>query len=211
MQIKQQNMYRPKHSDSLGLSSLKPTNGPTCPKESYQKSFQVHDADRTTADSICEICGESYKNESYLYYHHRNFHKELRCKMCGKKFVGRNALLKHERNTHATNQDHVCDQCGKGFKLRGYLVNHKLSHHPTAKDNDDMKCKFCGKTFHKKDKLRLHENSVHIGKKAYACRADMCRMAFTTPSVRKNHERVVHDLDIQLPRGRKPKSRCNAV
>ena len=87
----------------------------TCPLETckavyaYRKSFQVHLKSHNTQKpfrhhSVCEICGESYKNESYLYNHYRNFHKELDCKLCKIKFVGRNALLKHERNIHATNQ-----------------------------------------------------------------------------------------------------------
>jgi hypothetical protein len=197
---------------------------------SYQKSFDLHleshllksgdhedmiikddvkledNLDNKQVPVVCEICGESYKSDFYLYNHMRNFHKKFECKKCFQKLTGRNALLRHERHVHATDQDHVCEQCGKGFKLRNYLVNHMKSAH--TKELPAFRCSFCGKAFHKKEKLLLHENSVHIGRKNYVCRAGkaICVMAFTNPSIRKGHEKTVHKLDIRLPRGRTPKS-----
>jgi uncharacterized Zn-finger protein len=133
----------------------------------------------------------------YLYSHNYCHHTEMECNICGLVLQGQNAMSRHKLNDHASLKDFLCQQCGQGFKARSYLRKHVLMSH-TAPSERPFPCTLCPKGFYTSSKLKEHTNGVHDKVKPFACRDEVCTVAFASYNERKRHERRQHNLFIKM-------------
>lgn len=74
---------------------------------------------KEVSESICELCGKSYKNlrdcRRHMKIKHTKTDEIFRCNICQKVYPSLNGLKDHVRNTHVVNEVQ-CTQCGKSFR-----------------------------------------------------------------------------------------------
>lgn len=81
----------------------------------------------------------------------------LKCDYCVYTTRFKEHLTSH-MNTHATTRNYMCSDCGQTFKWSHSLKRHQRTHAPSS--DFRYTCKFCLKTFQRKDHLSIHE-SLH--------------------------------------------------
>ena len=116
-----------------------------------------------------------------------------KCKHCGKPFEELNRLLRHVKTAHLGEKPFHCDQCAKSFKSKEGLKNHYIVYHEKqlilkcevigcdktftnevhrrAHQNNGHKiepsifvCDLCGKSFKRKESLKMHCLTTHSSK-----------------------------------------------
>ncbi|XP_045178187.2 zinc finger protein 26-like [Mercenaria mercenaria] len=141
----------------------------------------------------CFDCNQVYSAFWKLENHikiHWDF-KPYKCQICGTTFGISNEFKRHTR-THLGGF-YTCDKCGESFQFHKLLKEHiifnhvekavrckrcrkvctedKLADHMKIHKSGGIKCKICGKSFHKLDYLYRHVAS-HSDDRPYKC--DMC-------------------------------------
>ncbi|XP_071086394.1 zinc finger protein 2-like [Haliotis cracherodii] len=104
---------------------------------------------------VCGNCGKAYRLKTSYYQHVKRYHVDpaLFCNHCGKKFYSRYDLNRHQV-IHTGVKAFTCDFCGAKFFTVGTLKIHVKRVHGTP---FEYYCKFCGKGYHDKEGLWLHE------------------------------------------------------
>lgn len=149
--------------------------------------LEDHKASHLNAKTfVCEYCGNTYSQKSYLVAHKRVIHriqktapKQHRCELCSKSFASEYSLRNHA-SLHS--QRFLCAQCGKEF-----ATNHALKLHTRMHTGErPYQCKLCAKAFARSAALRVHE-LTHTGERPYVC--DLCGQSFTQRSSMMVHRR----------------------
>lgn len=130
----------------------------------------------------CEICHKMFTRVEILRRHMKThmLEKDYKCTYCGKAFDRRDVLNDHMRN-HTGEKPFHCTICNKKF-TRGFVLLRHMRIHAEG----DFKCKFCLKTFDRKDTYRDHVRN-HTGEKPFKCR--YCNKSFSRSFVLTKHEK----------------------
>ena len=119
---------------------------------------------------LCKICNIFYKN---LQQHEQRNHsnKILKCDHCDKLF-SREGLSLHRQFVDGTSKKEQCPECNNFYiKLKGHIDSvhrgkrkQKKRQHPDRRNQTEVKCGMCDKTFIWKDvcSLNKHIGSNHI-------------------------------------------------
>ncbi|XP_033638386.1 gastrula zinc finger protein XlCGF26.1-like [Asterias rubens] len=157
----------------------------------------------------CKECNCSFTSNSAVLRHERT-HLGLKpyvCNVCGKAYTQINTLNDHKK-THFDKWTFACTTCGKVFNARSSLRRHRVKHHPEVETPSGRKylvkvttpevvldqsviaqyqCRFCEKTYEKKDSHRKHEK-LHTEPERFTC--SFCRKVFTGRQDQVVHERT---------------------
>ena len=96
------------------------------------------------------------------------------------------------RNIHDTSLEATkCDVCEEVFMNRRQLMTHKQKH------SEPMVCDVCGKSFFRKDCLRIHMNEVHA-KGEEECQCQICGLKFPCSSRLRSHLNKRHNPEKQI-------------
>lgn len=148
----------------------------------------------------------------------------LRCHLCHYTTRYKEHLTSH-MHTHCPDRAHMCSDCGQTFKWSHSLRRHQRTHRPDD-DRFRLACRFCLKTFSRRDHLNIHENlhsasgqshpcpdcgatfknkktlaghmKTHSTEKAFRC--GQCKSEFTRRASLNRHVRAAHAREvIQCP------------
>ncbi|KAJ1527612.1 hypothetical protein ONE63_007575 [Megalurothrips usitatus] len=158
---------------------------------------------------LCDICGLVLKSASN-YRTHIARHDELaheynyQCNLCRKRFKLQNRYDDHMKK-HDVQQQYICASCGKVFGTLNGLKQHEVLH-----GERKLQCRFCPHRFHRRDHLRIHENSHAKGKKTHdthsvASRTYTCRFCISVKVVTRftsMSELMKHYSDAHTPEER---------
>lgn len=117
----------------------------------------------TTANHMCDICGECFTSLRGVMHHRDNIHREgmLRrtydCTICSKKFRYRNRLDRH-LVTHTDSRPYKCDLCTNTYRDCSDLRRHRRLHGFGEKK---IECVLCDKRFYEAKELRNHVKIHH--------------------------------------------------
>jgi len=130
----------------------------------------------------CDICHKMFTRIEILRRHMKTHmvEKDFKCTYCGKAFDRRDVLNDHMRN-HTGEKPFQCTVCNKKFTRGFVLLRHMRIH-----TEGDFKCKFCLKTFDRKDTYRDHVRN-HTGEKPFKCK--YCNKSFSRSFVLTKHEK----------------------
>ncbi|XP_072020515.1 uncharacterized protein [Amphiura filiformis] len=147
-------------------------------------------------NTICELCGEGFKNTNKLQNHQRacktraDAKNKVKCPICSKLLSSKMVMHNHVRLTHTEKgKRYICEICGKELRRGGTLSNHMATHF-TVKPYE---CPECGKGFAQKSNMQYHRR-VHTGEKPYKC--DLCSEAFAHNVSLKTHKKKMHGIDM---------------
>ena len=169
-------------------------------------------------ENMCNLCGKTFSNKSYLIFHtsvdhaennhvDKTVHKEqkdYKCASCNKSFSHKSSLKTHVTTVHNSQKDHKCDKCGKSFSRSGTLKNHIIEVHDGFKGTI---CESCGRSFSRPSRLKEHYQTIHEARRDFKC--DSCVKSFKTLSHMKQHIHIVHEgnMDFKCESCGKPFSR----
>ncbi|XP_036318684.1 zinc finger protein 431-like [Rhagoletis pomonella] len=126
---------------------------PICHKKFYRAYIKNHmrTVHVTERKSVCDICGDSFKNNAQLCVH-KLLHKKRNfpCTVCEKAFTSNSVLNIHMRS-HTGETPYACHLCDRRFKIKIYLKYH-LQQHAGFK----RKCEECGEEFNHIGQLKVH-------------------------------------------------------
>lgn len=119
--------------------------------------------------SLCDICGEVFKNNTSMLYHKKNKHlmKPVKCPDCPKssRLYSKYCLNQHIRRVHGE-KIFICDTCERRFTLKRSLATHIIKVHSKLNRPDKKyACEKCSKNFTNAKSLTVHERSAHTGNK----------------------------------------------
>ncbi|XP_005103940.1 zinc finger protein 543 isoform X2 [Aplysia californica] len=155
-------------------------------RTSLEKHARIHA--RRSGALACEQCGLVVHSSAELAQHSATEHSERKftCNTCGKTFSAQHYLQLHTR-THTMAKTYACSFCPKKFSFHALLVKHEDRVH---KNQADIKCEQCGRTFKRRENLNRHMRS-HTGEKSFQCPA--CGQAFTEKGSMKRHYQSQHE------------------
>ncbi|KAM5141656.1 uncharacterized protein ACMZJ9_015370 [Mantella aurantiaca] len=116
-----------------------------------------HDGDVETTEFSSSECSKRLIDKHELC---PPSEKPYSCTDCGRRFIKRINLVKHQR-LHTRKNLHYCQECGKYFMSKAYLLRHIDGH---SKKRRPCSCQLCGKCFHNKLDLTIHQR-IHKGEK----------------------------------------------
>ena len=131
--------------------------------------------------------------------------------ICDKSFKKSDSLKRHRKEIHKGIRPYACHLCGKSYGRRDYLDRHIVLSHEKAnkkvspipnpdaiREEKPKICQWilddgevCGKSFSRRDNLRLHENQVHKGIRPYSCH--LCDMSYGRKDYLDRHIQVAHE------------------
>lgn len=123
-------------------------------KYMLRRHLQTHEPGPRERPHICELCGKSFMDRSYLCNHKKTVHirdKKFECNVCSRIFYNRCAHKKHVI-THLGIRPHKCDMCGQGYTTSYNLTVHKRIH----SGERPYQCQQCDATFAQKNSLNVH-------------------------------------------------------
>lgn len=151
-------------------------------------------------EPICDVCGNSYKNEKTLQKHKELMHLGaaplLTCDECGKTLKGKKGLKHHIRLKHKGENLHnffMCHVCSKTYRTSNELTFHlyKVHKQPVPEGYTIYKCPDCDYEHNNK---RFYEKHLvlHGDKREWQC--DVCAKAFKTRNHLSTH-RTIHTAE----------------
>ena len=133
--------------------------------------------------------------------------EKINCDQCGEKFLSKRELKAHILSVHEGKKVYRCSICQACFAAGGKMKRHMISDHGKEHQNFKPKellrmnlfheiekpqsCNKCGDVFDSKRELKVHNLSVHEGKKLFRC--SICTECFDNSSKMKNHIVSVHE------------------
>ena len=139
----------------------------------------------------CETCKITFVQKEDVTKHERDHtQKKHKCEVCKRTFNKRVTLISH-KNIHLGVRPWECNRCLKQFYTKLGLVSHAKVSHPhqvneivnirkiEEPDEEVMVmmersesvwiCKTCRVVYNRRDKLKIHIESVHLKKKPHIC------------------------------------------
>jgi Zinc finger, C2H2 type/C2H2-type zinc finger len=121
----------------------------------------------------CAVCGESCDSEKALRSHRRSLHVDEKggagdCTACG---VRVKDLRRHTITKHTLDFPIACSECPKRFVSRSELNSHCRRSHGAQRKEMSLLCKYCGRSFSRKQYLVDHERK-HRDERPFEC--DTC-------------------------------------
>ncbi|XP_055537209.1 zinc finger protein 83-like [Wyeomyia smithii] len=125
----------------------------------------------------CQMDTIVLKSVRSLNVHLKMHAQPMKCEYCDRRYCDERARDYHVKTYHLGESapcPSTCEQCGKVCKsisaLKSHMRDHRLS----------LKCEYCEKIFHRRNKLKEHVTRVHEKAEKYEC--NLCH-------------RVVHSLE----------------
>lgn len=174
-------------------------------KSNFSRHMKLHHKEVYKQEKRQEDFKQSYRQSQVI----STVEKTFPCQNCGKTFTQKKSLIEHQR-IHTGEKPYQCSGCGETFTYRSsYIIHMKRTQHaikikpehgcltfsqgavfpiPRGSHNTEgsNKCKYCGKAFHNRSFLLIHER-VHTREKPYQCRE--CEKAFRWSSNLYRHQR----------------------
>ncbi|KAF0305373.1 Cytidine deaminase [Amphibalanus amphitrite] len=129
-------------------------------KECRRHYIEFHKCrDSGTKTWICGVCGQRNSQQFSLMRHLMMDHLGMRvykCQHCPKTFKTAAVLAQHRKSAHSATKAYVCDVCEKQFGRVSVLIQHRRIH----SDVKEHTC-HCGKAFHQKVNLTMHQLRLH--------------------------------------------------
>lgn len=141
---------------------------------------------------VCDVCFKEYSSQTNLNVHFRNAHttqdlEALTCTLCFKTFRNHNSRRVHMHKYHSLK-----------WKLLLHWIN--LDHKPVLIVGSDCQCPYCGKTFSRKDAVKLHVRDIHENDgQLQAC--DLCDYSSKSLSTLRSHKSRAHRDIIRASKG----------
>ena len=170
--------------DSVDLNRHLITCGGVCSKE--LKHFHCEKCPQMITDSIT-----SWHSVKALKKHIAETHGQLLtvCDICGCCLKSKYYLEDHKKIVHQGLKSHSCDYCGKVFASRSTLNGHVGRMHETLARK--FKCDKCDFSCLEPNKLKIHEDAVHVKSVKYQCH--LCKYFSFRKTGLQNHIKVVHE------------------
>lgn len=89
-----------------------------------------------------------------------NVRRPFKCPYCPKTFA-RRYVMKEHTFIHTGSLRFRCDECMAMFNRPHYLRTHKAKYHSENSNFKAMKCRFCTRSFVRKQDIRVHERIAH--------------------------------------------------
>uniref|UniRef100_A0A0K2UFN6 Zinc finger protein 729like [Anolis carolinensis] n=1 Tax=Lepeophtheirus salmonis TaxID=72036 RepID=A0A0K2UFN6_LEPSM len=109
----------------------------------------------------------------------------LHCDLCDYSTRYKEHLTSH-MNTHVSERNFMCSDCGQTFKWGHSLKRHQRTHQ--ADHYKKFACRFCHKSFSRKDHLSIHEGLHSESSSSYPCR--ICGASFKNKKTLTGHEKT---------------------
>ena len=147
----------------------------------------------TANDRECGSCQKVFRDKNLYLTHYMETHTIMLqqfdwCNDCNL-WIKAHKAQRHLQKVHS--KTFRCEICGKGYKSQAGLNDHKLTHEEPAKP-----CGYCGKTFKRKELLRIHVRNVHekyVGK-SYVC--SYCGHTYKAPCSIQTHISKIHGSTV---------------
>ncbi|KAH9277909.1 Zinc finger protein OZF [Echinococcus granulosus] len=160
-----------------------------CSSEKYTPQVVNKSAsgiENKSAFVLCELCGNSFREERYLKRHVQRVHgEELTCNFCYKTFGLQNQLDRHLMEFHDVPLK--CRECLMNFSSKKLLDAHFSLNHGDGVINY---CNECERLFSSVTSLRRHDRVVHQKVRPHVCAH--CNKAFGQSSSLKIHLQRMH-------------------
>lgn len=111
------------------------------------------------------------------------------CDICGCSLKSKYYLEDHKKSVHEGVKNYACNYCGKVFASKSTLNGHVGRMHETFARK--FKCDKCDFSCLEPNKLKIHEDAVHV--KAIRFECQQCKYFSFRKTGLQNHIRVVHE------------------
>jgi len=158
---------------------------------SYKRQVKIHEAvAHKNVEFKCSQCDFKAKRQLYVNQHELRFHgtEDHHCDLCHFKSRWKQGLKKHirEKHTDKGRRKSFCNICGIYLSCQNDVSRHVKEVHERSVS---YQCSFCGRSFHKKANMKVHER-IHTGEKPYTC--NKCGQAFGGASNLYHHKKKHH-------------------
>ena len=140
----------------------------------------------------CEKCESSnWRSAKALRKHIAEVHGQIVtiCDICGTCLKSKYYLEDHKKSVHEGLKRFACSYCGKLFASKSTLSGHIGRMHETVARK--YKCDKCDFTCLEPNKLKIHEDAVHVKSVRYECH--LCKYFSFRKTGLQNHIKVVHE------------------
>lgn len=147
----------------------------------YKEDLKNHQLCHNGTEHRCFLCGRRRKGEELLRKHilGHYLYEKYGCNLCEKRFKRKKNLEGHLKVVHF-----VCQYCGNSCKDKLDFKDHIRTH-------DDLKCRFCLKTFVQKNNLKYHYQLKHGHQDFYKC--TICFQRFVIKGRLLEHMKLKHN------------------
>ncbi|KAL4240170.1 hypothetical protein ACF0H5_000964 [Mactra antiquata] len=156
-------------------------------------------------EQICDMCGNTYKNEKTLKKHKELMHIDIQpmltCEECGKSLKGKKGLQHHIRLQHRKenlHNYHMCHICSQTYRTDNDLTFHLYKAHdqPLPEGYIVYRCDMCDYV-HNNRRFYERHMFLHEDKREWLC--VMCSKAFKTKNSLHTHMTVHTSQRLPCP------------
>ena len=145
----------------------------------------------------CDICGKKFKYVGSVALHNKRQHGDDKfdCDMCEFSTVAKNSLQSHVNSIHTKENKFSCTLCLYVCYQKRTLSQHFKNIHDDSEDQRKFQCDQCEFKAKCKEKLKDHQNRVHVYIKAYKC--ELCDYSAKVAKDIKVHKNVHHSENVK--------------